>query len=405
MLKLKKLLQNKLSEDPYRISSKDYSELPREERDHWSPVKAKHERVPKICYVAFALAAICGIIYLITFISRDFADFINLYLGTAARFTLAKLSGLLPFSVAELIIISLPILTFLAIWYLLKYRCRTRRDSFVSIVCILSVFSLFLSAFVLCLGTGYRGTTLDKKLGLDAEAVSADELYAATEYLTEKINELTPMVRFGEDGFSNMPYSFEEMNEQLIAAYDSFEKDHDFIINFNSRLKPVVMSEAMSYAHIGGIYSFFTGESNINVSLPDYTIPYTSAHELAHQRGIAREDEANMIAYLVCIRSDDPYIQYSAYVNMYEYVASALRKASSEKYQTVSRKLDLAVYNEQVAYSNFFKKYQQSVTSKVSGTVNDAYLKAQGTAGRQSYGMVVDLTVAYFKREGIISAP
>ena len=89
---------------------------------------------------------------------------------------------------------------------------------------------------------------------------------------------------------------------------------------------------------------------------------------------------------------------------MYEYVAAALRKASSEKYKQISRKLDLAVYNEQIAYSNFFKKYQQSVTSKVSGTVNDAYLKAQGTAGRQSYGMVVDLTVAYFKREGIISA-
>ena len=401
MFNLKKLF--KKTQDPFRISARDYSELDVDERDHWIPVKSKNERIPKICYVAFAIAAICGIIYFISCISADFADFINLYVGTAARFTLAKISSILPFSIAELVIILLPVITFLAIWYLLKYRCKTRRDSFVSIVCILSVLSIFLSTFVLCLGTGYKCSTLDKRLGLEAEAVSVDELYASTEYLTEKINYLTPMIRFGEDGFSNMPYSFTEMNEKLIDAYDSFEEDHDFIINFSSRLKPVMISEAMSYAHIGGIYSFFTGESNINVSLPDYTIPYTAAHELAHQRGISREDEANMVAFLVCIRSDDPYIQYSAYVNMYEYVAAALRRASSEKYKQLSDKLDLAVYNEQVAYSNFFKKYQKSVTSKVSGTVNDVYLKTQGTAGKKSYGMVVDLTVAYFKRENIIS--
>ncbi len=403
MFNLKKIFKN--TEDPYRISAKDYSELDAGERDHWTPVKAKNERIPKLCYAAFAILGLCGIIYLISCISADFADFVNLYLGTAARFTLAKITSILPFSVAETVIILLPVITFFAIWYLLKYRCKTRRDSFVSIICILSVLSIFLSTFVLCLGTGYKCSTLDKKLGLEADAVSVDELYASTEYLTERINELTPMIRFGKDGFSNMPYSFSEMNEKLIDAYDSFEEDHDFIINFNSRLKPVMISEAMSYAHIGGIYSFFTGESNINVSLPDYTIPYTAAHELAHQRGISREDEANMIAFLVCIRSDDPYIQYSAYVNMYEYVAAALRRASSEKYKQISSKLNLAVRNEQVAYSNFFKKYQKSVTSKVSGTVNDVYLKTQGTVGKKSYGMVVDLTVAYFKRENIISTP
>lgn len=405
MFNPKKIFQNKNIEDPFRISAKDYSELEECEKDHWVPVKGKHERISIICYITFGIAALCAIIYLICLINTDFADFINLYVGTAARFTLAKVSSLVPFSVAELVIILLPVITFLAIWYLLKYRCKTRRDSFVSIVCILSVLSIFLSTFVLCLGTGYKCSTLDKRLKLKAEAVSVDELYASTEYLTEKINELSPLIRFGEDGFSNMPYSFSEMNQKLIEAYDNFEEDHDFIINFKSRLKPVMISEAMSYAHIGGIYSFFTGESNINVSLPDYTIPYTAAHELAHQRGIAREDEANMIAFLVCIRSDDPYIQYSAYVNMYEYVAEALRRASSEKYKQLLQKLDLAVYNEQLAYSEFFKKYQKSVTSKVSGTVNDVYLKTQGTAGRKSYGMVVDLTVAYFKSENIISTP
>ena len=402
MCKRKNKPETEKTEELYEISSEEYARLEDDDREQWSPVKAKYEKIPKICFAAFGLAAICGIIYIIALFNADFADFIILYPGTAARFILAKLSGIFPFSLAESVIILIPFICFIAIWYLTKFRCDTRRSSLVAIVCVLSVASMLLSSFVLCLGIGYKGTPLEEKLGLVAEPIETDELSDSAKYLTEKINELTPQIMFGEDNFSIMPYSFEEMNEKLLDAYDSFDDDHGFIISFNSRLKPVMISEVMSYAHIAGVYTFFTGESNINVNLPDYTIPYTSAHELAHQRGVSREDEANMIAFLVCIRSDDPYIQYSAYLNMYEYVAGALQKADRKEYDSISRKLDLAAYNEMVAYSEFFKKYKKSVTSQVSGTVNDVFLKTQGTEGRASYGMVVDLTVAYFKSKNII---
>ena len=65
--------------------------------------------------------------------------------------------------------------------------------------------------------------------------------------------------------------------------------------------------------------------------------------------------------------------------------------------------LDYRIRAEHAAYNNFFKQYAHSVSSKVSGAVNDTYLKSQGTEGRVSYGMVVDLTVAYLKDEGKIN--
>ena len=117
-----------------------------------------------------------------------------------------------------------------------------------------------------------------------------------------------------------------------------------------------------------GIYSYFTGESNINVHYPDYGIPFTVAHELAHQRGISRENEANFIAFLVCIRSDSEFVRYSGYINMFEYLASALGSTDREMLRAV--------------YSDFF---------------NDNYLKAQGTEGIISYGLVVTLAVAYYR--------
>jgi hypothetical protein len=291
---------------------------------------------------------------------------------------------------------------FLSIWYLLKFRCDTKRSSTVSIICIFSILSLFLSSFVLCFSAGYKSASLDKKLNMEMQAVDAEELYDASEYLVNKINELSVEIGYGEDGFSQMPYSFTELNEKLLIAYESFCQDHDFISTFKSRLKPVLISEAMSYAHITGVYSFFTGEANINVSFPDYTIPFTSAHEMAHQRGFAREDEANMIAFLVCIQSEDLYIQYSAYLNVFEYVSAALYRADNAKFKQIYDKLNNDTHLEQKAYNNFFEKYDNSVASKVSGVVNDTYLKSQGTPGKKSYGMVVDLTVAYFKSKSYI---
>lgn len=361
-----------------------------------------YEKIPLFAKISLILAAVCVVIYFISTLSEGFADFFNIYIAVIFRFLFAQLTNIIPLSLAELLILLLPILLGIALWYLLKYRCRTKKATLVSLICIVSAASLLFSSFVLTFSSGYRGSTIDKKLGLEQKAIGGEELYASAVYLIGEINALSERIDYGEDDFSVMPYDLNEMNKKLIKAFDDYCKDNYFINNFYSKIKPVMHSEAMSYTHITGVYTFFTGEANINVNFPDYTIPYTAAHELAHQRGIAREDEANLIAFLVSIRSDDNYILYCAYLNMYEYIASALYKADKELYKEAVSTLDIRVRRELSAYSKFFNKYRESTASKVSNKVNDTYLKAQGTVGKKSYGMVVDLAVAYFKSEKII---
>ena len=87
---------------------------------------------------------------------------------------------------------------------------------------------------------------------------------------------------------------------------------------------------------------------------------------------------------------------------MYEYVSSALYRADRSLYKKAARNLIIDAQNEMIAYGDFFEKYEKSVASKVSGTVNDVYLKTQGTVGKKSYGMVVDLAVAYLKDRELI---
>ena len=103
------------------------------------------------------------------------------------------------------------------------------------------------------------------------------------------------------------------------------------------------------------------------------------------------------MAFLVCIESDDAYIRYSAYLNLYEYVSSALYSANPELYYSARAKLSSDAKGEMAAYSNFYEKYRDSVASTVSGAVNNTFLVLQGTEGTKSYGMVVDLAVAYYK--------
>ena len=129
-----------------------------------------------------------------------------------------------------------------------------------------------------------------------------------------------------------------------------------------------------------------------------------TAHEFAHGRGIARENEANFVAFLVCSKSDDDYIRYCGLLNMYEYIASALYEADTAEgkplYREVIGLLDDRVKGELAAYSDFFERYRDSKISEISGAVNDSFLKANGTEeGEKSYGLVVNLAVSYYKNK------
>ena len=363
--------------------------------------RGKYERLPLFAIILYGLAGVSLILYIVMTKSVAFSDWFNQGIGAGVRSGLSLLTSWIPFSLGEAVIILLPLALFLVLRLAVRRYCGSWRAAFVYVGILFSVVATLFSAFTLGFAAGYRGSALDQKLELERAPVSAQELYDTALILVDNINSLTEEVDFGNDGFSVMPYTLSEMNRHLNDAYTmTVDVDgYGFITHVDSRVKPVLVSEVMSYMHITGVYSFFTGEANINVNFPDYTIPYTAAHEMAHQRGIAREDEANFVAFLVTTRSLDPYVRYCGYLNAYEYVASALYSADKDLYYQAAGKLNTEVKSEMAAYSRFYDKYRDTTVSQVSGAVNDSYLQSQGTPGTVSYGMVVDLTVAYYKAQ------
>lgn len=364
-----------------------------------APPAAKFRRLPLVFLIFYLFFAASAILFVACLFSPDIADGVNETVSAAIRGFLAYLTGWIPFSFAELLLILAPAILVALILFGIKKYADSWRDVIRYCLCLVSVLALVGGIFLSAFAPAYRGRTLDEKLGLERKDVSADELYETAYYLVLGMENELAEISYAPNGFSIMPYDLGEMNDKLMVAYQTVTAEHDFLSKLKSRIKPVMLSRAMSYTHITGVYSFFTGEANLNVDFPDYTLPYTAAHELAHQRGIAREDEANFVAFLVCTASDDAYIRYCGYRNLYDYVISALYEADPMAYTSLMSYVPRLVRHEMRAYSKFFDTYRDSVAADVSEVINNTYLTLQGTEGTKSYGMVVDLAVAYFKAQ------
>lgn len=363
------------------------------------------KKFPRFWIGVYILAAFSAILYFVFTKSPEFSDWFNRYISSVGRTVLATVTNLLPFSLTEMLILLIPFWLVLLICIAYRHYSQSLRRALHYVGILGGILCIVLILFVWNFAPGYYGKPLDQKLSLDRREVSANELYQTALLLSTEVNNASKELVFTEDGASLMPYSYSEMNQKLLDAYERFCEKEDFINTYPSRVKPIMLSEPMSYTHITGVYTFFTGEANINVNFPDYTIPYTAAHELAHQRGIAREDEANMIAFLVCMESDDPYIRYSASLNLFEYVVSALSSADRELYRTAYATLSPEAQMERIAYVEFYEKYKENTAAKVSQATNDAYLQSQGAKeGTKSYGMVVDLAVAYYRPKFVTAA-
>ncbi len=343
------------------------------------------------------------VIYVLSRFLPSFAEFWARYPSQGIRFVLAKCTGIFHFSFAEWVIVSIPLLV---VAYFFFSNRSMKRDGSVTnyyrwilpLACgILIVLTLFLTAFGPC----YFRKSLAENLSLDRKEVSAQELYDTAVIVAERIEEEKSEITFRFGGESIMPYDYNVLAEKINQAFSDYAANESYIGHFSSRAKPIASSSLFTYTHISGVYTFMTGEVNVNLNYPDFIRPFTVAHEFSHQRGIAKEEEANFVAYLVCIGSDDPYIRYSGYANLLQYLTDALWEADRDLYRSFYREhMPQEVNGEFDAYSVFFRKYSQSTVSTVTNAVNDTFLASQGQKeGTKSYGLVVDLAVAYYAKQ------
>ena len=309
----------------------------------------------------------------------------------------AALWYLFPFSVVEWLYVGFILL---AIFWLVAVIRRTGKSGekvhtlyggIMSLACLcLSVWCFYCFFW----GVNYYADGFQVKSGIYAEGATVDELERVAKHFATELAACADDVERSEDGV------FAEDRDDIFAysphVYDALSKEFPFLVNSDRVPKRMVFSRLFSAMNFTGFYTPFTGESNLNIDSPRCLLPANITHELAHQRGIASEQECNFLAIAAATSSDSAAYRYSGYLMGYIHLSNALYRADRERWEGVYALLPETVIADLRYHSAYWAQFE-GPTATVSKKIYDTTLKGYGqTDGIRSYGTVVDLLVAYY---------
>ena len=165
-------------------------------------------------------------------------------------------------------------------------------------------------------------------------------------------------------------------------------------------VKSSLYDDFMNYTGILGYYNPFSAESQFNPNLPTTNIPFTLAHEMSHQLGYGREQEASFIAYLCAQTSNNIDLQYSAQLYVLKSLLRSLSRDAKNKdfvLKTISQ------YSEKMQKDrknelDFYKR-NTGIISDFFGVTNDLFLKSNQQDGQITYSYFINLLVIYEQKK------
>ena len=306
-----------------------------------------------------------------------------------------KLFSAVPFSVTEWVILLLGALG-IVLLILLVVRLIRRRWSkaYRTGMTVLSVSAALFALFCLWWGVLYYSDSFTEQSGLERRDISVQELETVTKYFAAQANALGEYVERGENGVFTADK--DAIFRRSADIYDGAEQIFPCLAAPAVRAKPVVLSRLLSYIHYTGFFFPYTAEANLNADSPACLLPSTIAHELAHLRGVAREDEANFCAVVACMESGDDEYRYSGALLAYIYLGNALYSADYDAWKEVYSSLSENVRADLTANNAYWKQFE-TPAADVSERVYESFLQTYGDdRGMQSYGACVDLLTVYY---------
>ena len=298
------------------------------------------------------------------------------------------------FSVAELLI-AIGVVALL--WFTVKTVSRFLlepgriRTLWRYAMTLLAAFLLIYAGFCALWGIYYYGDDFMSKSGLDYGEVSTEELTTVTRYFAGLANQYSRATPRDENGLCRSDR--DAILRRSPEVYDNIVKEFPCLDGPRVAAKGVFCSKVMSLLDFTGFFFPFTGEANVNTDSPEAFFASTVAHELAHQRGVAKEQEANFCAVLASFEYGDSDYCYSAALMGYVHLSNALYSADREAWQQIRDSLDREVTADLQYNSEYWAKYDTKVKD-ISNTVYEDFLESYGQElGLRSYGACVDLLV------------
>jgi hypothetical protein len=307
--------------------------------------------------------------------------------------------GWIPFSIGDVLYLGVIVLL---IWRLVRLiRALIRREAAKGWVLLFLRRTVFAGLWVYVLFNGLWGLNYDRlgiadRLHLQVRPYSTAELNQLILLLIGQMNRLDSAGRVDRAGLSHL----RTLRNGACTAYDSLSRQDPRFTYSHPSVKPSLFSYPGTYIGFAGYYNPFSGEAQVNTWNPLFTQPYTTCHEMGHQLGYAKENEANFVGFLAASRSPDPSFRYSVYFDLFLYAIRELFVRDSALVRSYRDSLVPGVRDDLRELQRFNRKYANPM-EPVIWRLYGKYLRANHQPhGITTYSEVTAWLIAYIRRYG-----
>jgi len=312
---------------------------------------------------------------------------------------LRVLFGWVPFSVGDIFYAIVFIwLIFIIVSFFRKLIGRQVHREYIlnsigrSVKYLLGVYILFNILW----GLNYDRKGIASQLQLEVKPYSTQDLQHIVQIIVRRLNQFDSSARKNRDQLKKKSFLFDESE----LSYKNLSAKNAIFTYASPSVKPSIFSYLGNYFGFTGYYNPFSGEAQVNTTVPVYIQPFTTCHEIGHQLGYAKENEANFAGYLSARSSKDPAFRYSVYFDIYIYAATELYVRDSTLLVPIREQLNPDVRKDFRTLKEFFRKYNNPFEPYVR-RLYGRYLKANNQPqGIMTYDEVIAWLIAYYKKYG-----
>jgi hypothetical protein len=245
-------------------------------------------------------------------------------------------------------------------------------------------------------GLNYNRPPMEEQMGLNLGAYSTENLASILNELTINLDESDSSAREFRADLRRKKTLF----QVAVETYQGVKQEFPNLTYRFPSVKPSLYSYLGNYLGFTGYYNPFSGEAQANTTVPSFVQPFTTCHEIGHQLGYAKENEANFAGFLAARSSFNPAFKYSVYFDMYSYAIREMYRRDSVMARELTIRLNPYVKEDFRTMQEFYKKYEnpfEPVIMKIYGN----YLRAnEQPAGLKSYNEVVAMLIGYRRKFG-----
>jgi len=308
--------------------------------------------------------------------------------------------GWIPFSVGDLLYFFAFGWFVLKAWKFIRLLATRQVKEYLSWILFKKYLRLVLWIYIVFnvfWGLNYDRQGIAKQFGLAVQQYSPTDLYELTSVLQRQLNFYAGHV----DSFKRLELNNNQtLFKQGIAAYKNAARQYVFLSYHPPSVKPSLLTFAGRYFGFTGYYNPFTAEAQIKTDVPVFTRPFVLCHEIGHQVGYAKENEANFSSYLAGRSSDNFDFRYSVYYDMYTYAMSDLLIYNAPCFIELKKSEHPQVKKDIRTYREYILKSKNAV-EPVMSVAYDRYLRLnKQPRGKETYNEVVAWLIAYMKKYG-----